>query len=148
MLMQSRTSLAAKVLLVSMTLLSAVDAQTFDPAMAVAKPAAQFKFEPIAPFVKFADAFGDRAGTIHGTFAEIPPQTSSPPHTHTFAYHGVVIKGVMINPFNGEKNPPKLGPGSYWYVPASVVHRTACVSKVPCLFYTHWEGKFDFLPVQ
>jgi quercetin dioxygenase-like cupin family protein len=69
-------------------------------------------------------------------------------HTHSGAYHGVVIKGVMTNPFEGEINPPKLPPGSYWYVPADAVHATACVSNTPCEFYFHADSAFDFTPVK
>ncbi len=114
------------------------------PAGAVEKPASAFSFDTITPFLKFSDAYGDRASGAHGTFGMIPAETASPSHIHNAAYHGVVVQGEMTDGFNGEANPPHLGPGSYWYVPARAVHVTACVSKVPCLFYTHSDGKFDF----
>ena len=119
-------------------------AAQFDQKEPEAIPAEQFQFDTIAPFLKFSDAFGDRTKLgPHGTFGIIPPHTASPAHTHSAAYHGVVIKGVIINPFNGEQNSPHLGPGSYWYVPANVVHVTACISDEPCLFYTHLDAPFD-----
>ena len=92
-------------------------------------------------------AWGKRMEGKHGTFGQFPGKASSPPHTHTGAYHGVVISGVMTNPFEGETNPKKMGPGSYWFVPAGMEHVTACVSDDPCLFYFHAEGGFDFTPV-
>ncbi len=112
----------------------------------LATPAAKIEFTPIAPFVKMGGAWGDRASGAHGTFGEFPGGAASPLHTHSGAYHGVVITGVMTNPFEGESNPPKMGPGSYWYVPAGMEHVTACVSKEPCLFYFHAQGSFDFTP--
>lgn len=54
----------------------------------------------------------------------------------------------MTNPFEGEESPPRMGPGSYWYVPAGAVHATACVSDTPCQFYFHAESGFDFTPVE
>jgi quercetin dioxygenase-like cupin family protein len=104
-------------------------------------------FHQIAPFVKMAAAYGDRANGAHGTFGEFPGGASSPPHTHSGAYHGVVISGTMTNPFPGEGDPPTLAAGSYWYVPAGQPHVTACVSDEPCRFYFHAAGKFDFAPL-
>jgi quercetin dioxygenase-like cupin family protein len=121
-------------------------AETFDPNVQVAKPANEFKFDKITPYLKFSDTYGDRASTAHGRFAIIQGKKSTPSHIHSAAYHGVVIKGVVTNGFDGDKNPPKMGPGSYWYVPANAVHVTACVSKEPCMTYVHSDDKFDFIP--
>lgn len=110
--------------------------------------ASDIAFEQIAPFVKMGAAWGDRATGKHGTFGEFPGHASSPSHTHTGAYHGVVISGTMINPFEGESNPTKMGPGSYWHVPAGTTHVTACISDDPCRFYFHAEGAFDFSPAK
>jgi quercetin dioxygenase-like cupin family protein len=104
-------------------------------------------YEQIAPFVKMGGAWGNRAEGAHGTFGEFPGGASSPAHTHSDAYHGVVISGVMANPFNNEPDPVKMGPGGYWYVPAGVEHITACLSDEPCLFYFHADSAFDFTPV-
>jgi quercetin dioxygenase-like cupin family protein len=118
----------------------------FDPEKPVEEPDGDFHFDTITPFLQFSDAYGDRNFTGHGTFGIIPASTASPSHVHSAAYHGVVIKGEITDGFNGEANPPRLGPGSYWYVPENAVHITACVSSEPCLFYTHSEWKFDFSP--
>jgi len=123
-------------------------AAPFDPSLPTAKPAQEFKFDTIMPTLKFSGAYGDRASTAHGSFAAIAGKWATPSHTHSAAYHGVVIRGVVTNGFNGDKNPPKMGPGSYWYVPANSVHVTACVSKEPCMTYLHSDGKFDLLPVE
>jgi Domain of unknown function (DUF4437) len=140
----SRLALAAlpsvQILLAPVT----VGAAPFDSKTPQARPQETFQFDTITPFLKFSDAFGDRTKPgPHGTFGTIPAHTASPEHTHSVAYHGVVIRGVVVNPFNGDPNPPRLSPGSYWYVPANVPHVTACVSDEPCLFYTHSDGPFD-----
>jgi hypothetical protein len=121
-----------------------VGAAPFDASAPEARPQETFQFDTITPFLKFSDAFADRTKPgPHGTFGMIPAHTASPQHTHSVAYHGVVVKGVLINPFNGDPNPPRLSAGSYWYVPANIPHVTACVSDEPCLFYTHMNGPFD-----
>ncbi len=120
---------------------------SFDPNQTVVQPAEQREFANINPMIKMATSWGDKAKGAHGTFGQFPASFTTPFHSHSGAYHGVVLKGEMTNPFEGEKVPPRMAPGSYWYVPASAVHATACVSQTPCEFYFHAEGPFDFHPV-
>ena len=105
-------------------------------------------FEQIAPFVKMAPSHGDRARGEHGTFAIMAAGQSSPPHTHSSAYQAVVVSGTIVNPFGAETDSAKLGPGSAWSVPAGASHVTACVGDVPCEFYFHSKGSFDFSPLK
>jgi hypothetical protein len=99
----------------------------FDAKKEVAMPAASLNYENINPAIRMATACGDRATGQHGTFGAFPPNFITPTHTHTGAYYGIVVKGVMTNPFKGENASPELGAGSYWYVPAGFEHATACV---------------------
>jgi quercetin dioxygenase-like cupin family protein len=120
----------------------------FDPKANMVLPAARVDYQNINPAIQMGDAYGDRAKGAHGTFGKFPPDFITPFHTHSGAYHGVVVAGVMTNPFAGEQNPPEMVPGSYWYVPAQAVHATACVSDTPCQFYFHADDAFDFTPVE
>jgi len=120
----------------------------FDSNHEVALPGAELDFQHVNPAIQMATAWGDRAVGAHGTFGKFPPEFITPWHTHSAAYHGVVIKGVMTNPFKDDPNVPEMGPGSYWYVPAEAVHATACISKEPCEFYFSSESAFDFKPVE
>ena len=108
----------------------------------------QLKYHNINPAIQMAPAYGDKSKGAHGTFGKFPGNFKTPFHTHSGAYHGVVVKGLMTNPFKGQKNPPKMSPGSYWHVPANSVHATACISNTPCEFYFHATSKFDFKPVK
>lgn len=134
------------------SLLAACAGQTeivgFDPGQDKATPASKIVFNKINPAISMGAAYGDMSKGGHGTFGKFPANFITPFHTHTGAYHGVVVSGEMTNPFNGEKNPPKMTAGSYWYVPAKSVHATACVSATPCQFYFHAESSFDFHPVK
>lgn len=128
--------------------LGACAQSAFDPVQPVVLPEASLDFQNINPMVTMAAAYGDRSAGAHGTFGRFPANFITPMHTHTGAYHGIVIKGVMTNPFKGEVTIPEMVPGSYWYVPAGAVHATACISDEPCEFYFHAESVFDFTPVE
>jgi hypothetical protein len=117
----------------------------FDPSLDTVKPAQSIPYININPAIQFGSAWGDFGKTEHGTFGKFPANFQTPFHTHSGAYHGVVINGTMSNPFKGEKNPPAMNPGSYWFVPANSVHATACISAEPCQFYFHAASNFDFV---
>jgi hypothetical protein len=108
---------------------------SFESKQEVALPAAQLNFENINPAIRMATAYGDRASGPHGTFGAFPGNFVTSFHTHTGAYHGVVVKGTMTNPFKDEASPPELAAGSYWFVPAGSEHATACISAEPCEFF-------------
>ncbi len=127
---------------------SALAGSQFDPSKDVALPKAQLKYVNINPAIQMADAFGDMSKGMHGTFGKFPANFDSGIHTHSGAYHGVVLKGIMTNPFKDQKDPPKMAAGSYWYVPANSVHSTACVSDIPCEFFFFADSKFDFMPIE
>ncbi|MFT7520725.1 MAG: quercetin dioxygenase-like cupin family protein [Kiritimatiellia bacterium] len=117
----------------------------------VAKTQASLTFDkpfgPDAP-VQMATVVGDRATGAHGTIGIFGPGFNSGPHTHTGAYHGVVLQGRISNPFGTETDAPELGPGSYWLVPAGEQHATVCVSSdEDCIFYFHADDAFDFTPI-
>lgn len=122
-------------------------AGSFDANKETVLPQDQVDFQNINPAIRMGAAWGDRGTGQHGTFGKFPANFTTPFHTHSGAYHGVVVAGTMTNPFEGETNPPKMAAGSYWYVPANAVHATACVSTEPCQFYFHAKSAFDFKPV-
>ena len=120
---------------------------SYDETLQVVLPKAALEFVNINPAIQMAAAYGDRGTGAHGSFGKFPAKFTTPLHTHSGAYHGVVLTGVMTNPFEGETNPPEMVAGSYWYVPAEALHATACVSETPCEFYFHALSAFDFHPV-
>ena len=126
----------------------AQSAPGFDTSKPVATPSASLEFTNINPAIRMATAYGERGAGAHGSFGKFPANFITPMHTHTGAYHGVVVAGTMTNPFDGEANPPAMDAGSYWYVPAGAKHATACISAVPCEFYFHADSGFDFHPAE
>jgi hypothetical protein len=151
--MRQKTSQIFKILLSSLSAFTftfniALAGSGFDATKDMAIPKVDLTFTHINPAIQMADAYGDMSKGMHGTFGKFPANFNSGFHTHTGAYHGIVIKGVMINPFKDETNPPEMAAGSYWYVPAGSTHATACVSDEPCEFYFYADSKFDFMPVE
>ena len=142
------SSIVGAVTLAAVPLIAANAQSTTDTSMEVALPQSQIQFENINPAIKMATVYGDRGKGEHGTFGTFPPNFITPFHTHSTAYNGIVVKGVMTNPFKGQNTPPELAAGSFWHVPAGSEHATACVSDVPCEFYFHAKGAFDFQPVE
>jgi len=97
--------------------------------------------------IQFAAGSGKTFETAHSTFGKFPGNFITPMHTHSHSYQAIVISGVMTNPMASDKGDPiKLGPGSYWYVPANEAHQTACISEEPCIFYMYQPVPFDFIP--
>jgi quercetin dioxygenase-like cupin family protein len=92
-----------------------------------------------------ADVWGDSASGTHGRHWKFPAGFASPAHTHATDYHGVVIKGTVLNHAPGDAAPKEMGPGSYWMQPAGVSHVTACKAGSECIAYTYNLGKFDFM---
>lgn len=134
--------------ILALTACSVFAGGTYDKTREVVIPKAELAYRNINPAISMATAYGDRSTGGHGTFGKFPAIFETPFHTHSGAYHGIVLRGVMTNPFKGEANPSKMEPGSYWHVPANSVHATACVSDTPCEFYFHAESGFDFHPVK
>ena len=141
---------AALTTLLGASVVAQAEGPTWDPKKSVALPSGAVVYKNLNKAIKMADVWGNRATGPHGTFGKFVANFETPLHTHTFAYHGVVVAGVMTNPFGKmkQKNPPKMTAGSYWYVPAGMPHSTACVSKTPCQFYFVSDGAFDFIPVK
>ncbi|MEB3799822.1 DUF4437 domain-containing protein [Flavobacterium columnare] len=102
--------------------------------------------------IEFAPTNGVIFETEHGNFGKFPGGQNfiTPEHTHSHSYQAVVISGTMINPIGDEdpKNAKRMGPGSYWYVPANQAHTTGCVSEEPCVFYSYQSAGFDFTPTK
>lgn len=96
----------------------------------------------IIPGVDFAAVYGDWAEGAHAKFARFAPGMVAPLHTHTHAYHGVVVHGELTNPYPGEEG-VVMRSGDYWYVPAGVAHSNECVSDEPCVFFTYGDALWD-----
>lgn len=96
----------------------------------------------IIPGVDFAAVHGEWAEGAHAKFARFAPSMAAPLHTHTHAYHGVVVQGEFTNPYTGEQR-AVMRSGDYWYVAAGMAHSNECVSDEPCVFFTYGDALWD-----
>ena len=97
--------------------------------------------------VAFAPLSGDRWTEAYCAMVRLPAGTTSPPHTKTFAMHGVMIAGEMTHAPLGTNATTTVGPGGYYEVPAGLPHASACISDSPCVTMLYQDGALDFLPV-
>lgn len=118
------------------------------PAEAITLAPAGIEWAEIVPGASFGALYGDWSAEAHGKLARFDPGFVSPVHTHTHAYHGVVVSGTVSNPYPGEESPPEMGPGDYWFVPGGAAHVTSCLSAEPCLIYTHSDAAWDIEVVE
>lgn len=124
---------------------AALQAQSAEP---VFRDMDDVEWVEIVPGLAFGGVYGTFTETAHGKLVRFEPGLASPPHTHSGPYHGVVLRGTVTNPYQGETDPPRMEVGDYFMVPGGVAHVTACVSEEPCLFYTHSDGPWDFEMVE
>ncbi len=94
--------------------------------------------------IEVAPGYGDMSKGAHSNYVKIPGNFTSPPHTHSDDYYGVVIAGVVANGVDGAQDIP-LAPGSYWFQKGKEKHVTKCISATECVFFVTQPGKFDFL---
>ncbi|MHA2686428.1 DUF4437 domain-containing protein [Vibrio harveyi] len=102
------------------------------------------QFITLMESIQFPDAYGNARQGFYGRFGKFPANFETPTHIHTHGYRAIVLKGLMTNPFDNEKNPPVMKPSTYWSVKAGDIHSTACVSDVLCEFFVYSEHSFDF----
>jgi hypothetical protein len=90
-----------------------------------------------------AQLFDDMTAGPSGLFVKAPAGFPGAPHIHTNAYHGVVIKGTIMNDAPDAK-PIAMGPGAYWAQQGGMPHITACTDE--CMAFIYFEGNFDGHP--
>jgi len=84
---------------------------------------------------------GDKATGPFRAVVKFPGGASSPEHTHSSTYSGVVLAGSVSH---GE--PDGHGAGSFWTEVGGTPHTTGCVSEEPCVFFVSMDGPFDMAP--
>jgi hypothetical protein len=94
--------------------------------------------------ITVAKGYGDPAIGAHSNYIKLPGGATSPRHTHSSDYYGVVITGVVTNEQNAVGPDHPLAPGSYWFQKGGEPHVTKCISATECLIFVTQASKFDF----
>jgi hypothetical protein len=112
-------------------------------------PASALQWRDMIPnVVAFAPAYGDWEKGAHAKFARVQPGATVPMHTHTRAYHAVLIAGRLTNLLDATPTRVELAPGDYWFMAAGRAHGHVCTSPEPCLAYVHSDGAWDLTLVK
>lgn len=109
------------------------------------------KFVPMDPKqpngMKAAFVFGDPKTGPVGLLLEVPAGANSGLHSHTSAYHALVLEGAPAHWLPHEANEgEELGAGAYWWQPGGYDHGDRCTSTEPCRAFIYMEGPMDVLP--
>ncbi|MBL8861528.1 MAG: cupin domain-containing protein [Planctomycetes bacterium] len=90
---------------------------------------------------------GDPFQGSHRAYFRYPVGLASPLHAHTHGDRGVVVSGTLSLAVDGAPA-KRLGPGSFFSIPAGVPHVTRVEGSEPCVFFMEREGPFDVVLVE
>ena len=104
----------------------------------------QTPFGPLA-----SPVVGNFASGQHVTYIKFPGGMSTPLHTHTHTYTGMVIAGVSRHFVPGKpETETDLPPGSHWTIAANQPHVSMCLPGPECIMAIFQTDPFDFKPVE
>ena len=106
---------------------------------------ASLQWKEIVPGAHFGAAYGDWEKGAHGKYVRFVKGVQIPLHRHTNEYHAVAISGRIVNLFEGGRR-VDIAPGDYFYMAPMRAHSHECLSDGGCLFYTHGDKPWDFVP--
>ncbi len=87
---------------------------------------------------------GDYTTGAHIKLIRFGAGKKTPPHTHSYTYTGVVVKGTARHFEPGKPDTMTvLSPGSVWSISAGAVHISECLAGEDCVFATQSDGPFD-----
>ena len=87
---------------------------------------------------------GDYTKGAHIKLIRFGAGQKTPPHTHSYSYTGVVVKGQARHYEPGKPDTMTiLPPGSFWMISANTPHISECLPGEDCVFATQSDGPFD-----
>ena len=75
-------------------------------------------------------------------YAKTPAGAGLPAHWHSFAEYTVLLSGKGTLLLDGKTH--QASPGSYFVIPAKVVHQFTCAQGAECLLLTRRAGPADY----
>jgi quercetin dioxygenase-like cupin family protein len=75
-------------------------------------------------------------------YSKNPAGTGLPAHWHSFAEYTVLLSGKATLLLDGKSH--DLSPGSYFVIPARMVHQLTCAQEADCLLLTRRAGPTDY----
>ncbi len=90
---------------------------------------------------------GDPTKEPSDVLIRLPKSFVGVKHWHSNAEQIVGVKGKLTIPLEGGKE-LVIGPGTYGYIPAGMIHQGRCGDEEDCLFYVMRDKPADFNPVK
>jgi hypothetical protein len=89
--------------------------------------------------------YGDLAkGNSHILYRVPAGSTHFPKVWHSTSEHGVMIQGKLTG-IGEDGKEYSIGPGTYWYLPAGMIHGGArCSDEGPCIWYESFDKPWDW----
>jgi len=143
-------SLSALLLLTAMTGASiAVSASENTSRHTKHTQATQLQWEDSGFGPKISMVNGDPTKGPHVTYVRFTAGMTTPLHSHTSDYIGIVISGTSMHWEPGKPETKKLlSPGAHWFVPGNVPHVSECLPGMECIMAIYQQAAIDFLPTK
>ena len=116
-----------------------------------AKALIGLEFAPIGDLpIEIAVLWGNPQEGPSAVMLKFPPNFPDGMHTHTNAYHGVVISGASKHWVEGasEADAPLQVPGDYWYQVGGQVHQDSFPTDEETIIFLQLDGPLDTMFVE
>ena len=97
--------------------------------------------------VSYANVEGDIFGKgPYSAYVKFRKGTDNGLHQHTQVLPTLVLKGTFYAVIDGKRS--EYSAGSYYQLPANLVHESGCTAAADCLLFQYQAGAFDLKPVK
>ena len=140
-------SLALPLVALALTSTIAHSDTATEPSRHTAQSEIEWLQTPFGPLA--APVSGNFAAGEHITFIKFSDGMTTPLHTHSHDYVGIVITGVTRHYTPGRPETEKeLPAGSHWFIPANLPHISECLPGSECVMALFQSDLMDFAPVE
>ncbi len=133
------------------TALAVSSACAESPASYMAKSLSDVEFTPIGDLpIEMAVLWGDPQNGESAILLKFPPHFPGGMHKHSYAYHGLVLRGGSKHWAEGESEADARlqSPGDYWYQKAGLVHQDSFPTNEETILFLQFEGRADTIFVK
>ncbi|WP_375101629.1 MULTISPECIES: cupin domain-containing protein [unclassified Pseudomonas] len=97
--------------------------------------------------VSYANVEGDLFGKgPYSAFVKFAKGTDNGLHSHSQALPTVVLRGTFYAVIDGKR--VEYPAGSYYQLPANLVHESGCTAAADCLLFQYQADAFDLVPTK
>ena len=112
----------------------------------VAKSLSELEYAPLGDTpIQMAVLWGNPQEGPSAIMMKFPPNFPGGMHSHTHAYHAVVVSGASKHWLEGETEAdvPLQRPGDYFYQAGGQIHQDSFPTNAETILYVQFEGPID-----